>query len=99
MVSPSGRVPERAPDWFFVNTEACGGGNPDLGLFLEVSVFIGADGLGNKSGGPPRGSQAHQARPGGWARLLACDLLGTPLPYLFFPVFLIFSIKNHGESF
>ena len=41
MVSPSGRVPERAPDWFFVALEACGGGTPDLGLFLEVYGFIG----------------------------------------------------------
>ena len=36
MVFPSGRVPERAPDWFFMAIEACGGGTPDLGLFLEV---------------------------------------------------------------
>ena len=34
MVSPSGRVPEWAPDWFFVATEACDGGNSDLGFFL-----------------------------------------------------------------
>ena len=28
--SPSGRVPERAPERFLVATEACGGGTPDL---------------------------------------------------------------------
>ena len=28
-------------DWFSVATEACDGGTPDLGYFLEVSVFIG----------------------------------------------------------
>ena len=28
-------------DWFLVATEASGGGTPDLGYFLEVSVFIG----------------------------------------------------------
>ena len=38
-------------DWFSVATEACGGGTPDLGYFLEVSVFIGIFGVGNKSGG------------------------------------------------
>ena len=38
--SPSGRVLEQGPDWFLVSTEACGGGTPDLGYFLEVSVFI-----------------------------------------------------------
>ena len=65
MVSPSGRVPERAPDWFFVALEACGGGTPDLGLFLEVSVFIGIYDGGNKFWGATRESQARGARPRG----------------------------------
>ena len=39
--SPYGRVPEQGPDWFLVATKACGSGTPDLGYFLEVSVFIG----------------------------------------------------------
>jgi hypothetical protein len=50
MVSPSGRVLERAPDWFFVAIEACGGETPDLGFFLEVTVYIRVFGVGNKSG-------------------------------------------------
>ena len=41
MDPPSGRVPEQGPSWFLVAIEACGGGTPDLGYFLEVSVFIG----------------------------------------------------------
>ena len=49
--SPSGRVPERAPERFLVATEACGGGTPDLGYFLEVSVFIGFFGVCLTSGG------------------------------------------------
>ena len=56
MDSPSGRVPKRAPDWFLVAKEACGGETPDLGLFLEVSVFIRPDGIENKLGGPTRES-------------------------------------------
>ena len=36
--SPSGRVPEQGPDWFFVALEACGGGTPDL---LCSSMFLG----------------------------------------------------------
>ena len=40
MGSPSGRVPERAPERFLVAIEACGGGTPDLGFFLEVWVYI-----------------------------------------------------------
>ena len=54
MGSPFGRVPERTPERFLVATKACGGGTPDLGYFLEVSVFIGIFGVGNKSGGSPR---------------------------------------------
>ena len=38
-------------DWFSVATEASGGGTPDLGYFLEVSVFIGIFGVGLMSGG------------------------------------------------
>ena len=52
--SPSGRVPERAPDWFFVALEACGGGTPDLGFFSEISIFIRVFGVGPTSGRFPR---------------------------------------------
>ena len=51
--SPSGRVPEQGLDWFLVATQACGGRTPDLGYFLEVSVFIGIFEIGNKSGRCP----------------------------------------------
>ena len=66
MDSPSGRVPELAPARFLVATEACGGGIPDLGYFLEVSVFIGIFGIGFTAGGfpgCPRGrGRAHPPR-------------------------------------
>ena len=62
---PSGRVPEQGPDWFLVATEACGGGTPDLGYFLEVWVFIGEVGVENKSGGPTGSPRGTGARPGG----------------------------------
>ena len=35
-------------------TEACGGGTPDLGYVLGVSVYIRGFGAGNKSRGSPR---------------------------------------------
>ena len=74
MVSPSGMVPERAPDWSFMAIEACGGGTPDLGFFLEVWVYIGGVGVGNKSGGSsrrPRG-RGHAPHPrAGLGTLLA----------------------------
>ena len=38
-------------DWFSVATEACGGGTPNLGYVLGVSVYIRGFGVGNKSGG------------------------------------------------
>ena len=34
--------------------EACGGGTPDLGLFLGVSIFIGIFGVEDKLGGTTR---------------------------------------------
>ena len=46
-------MPEQGPDWLLVATEACGGGTPDLGYFLEVSVFIGIFGIGIMLGGSP----------------------------------------------
>ena len=61
--SPSGRVPKQGPDWFLVATEACGGGTPDLGYFLEVSVFIGIFGVGLTSGGSPSRPRDRTARP------------------------------------
>ena len=54
MDPPSGRVPEQDPDWFLVATEACGGGTPDLGFFLEVLDYIRGIGVRDKSRGFPR---------------------------------------------
>ena len=53
MDPPSGRVPEQGHDWFLVAIEACGGGTPDLGYFLEVSIFIEIFGIGLMAGGSP----------------------------------------------
>ena len=50
MDPPFGRVPKQGPDWFLVATEACGGGTPDLGYVLGVSIYIRGFGVGNKSG-------------------------------------------------
>ena len=47
----------------FVATEACGGGTPDLGLFLGVSIFIGVFGVENKSGGSMTRRQGRRAHP------------------------------------
>ena len=54
MDSSSGRVPEWAPEKFLVATEACSSRTPDLGFFVEVSVFIGIFGVGFMSGGVSR---------------------------------------------
>ena len=46
MIFPSGGVPERGLDSFFMATEACGSGTSDLGLplgFLEYWEFIGEE--------------------------------------------------------
>ena len=62
---PSGRVLDQGPNWFLVAIEACGGGTPDLGFFLEVSVFIGIFGVGLTSGGVSELSTRQGARPRG----------------------------------
>ena len=41
MGSPSDRVPERAPERFLVDTEACGGGTPDLSSSLMFLGYMG----------------------------------------------------------
>ena len=74
MDPPSGRVPEQGPNWFLVATEACGGGTPDLGFFLGVSVFIGIFGVGLMSGGSPG-----HPRDRGRAPSTLVDDSGTPL--------------------
>ena len=61
MDPPSGRVPERGPDWFFVALEACGGGTPDLSSVLEVLGYVGIYGCRENVGGAtgaPRGRGA-----------------------------------------
>ena len=65
MDPPSSRVPEQGPDWFSVATEACSGGTPDLGCFLEVSVVIGIFGVGLTSGGSPSHPRGRGAHPEG----------------------------------
>jgi hypothetical protein len=48
---------------FFMATEACGSGTPDLGLFLRVLVFIEIFGVGLTSRRLPRDPQARGACP------------------------------------
>ena len=48
--------------------EACGGKTPDLGSVSGVSVFIGEDGVKNKSGGTRGGHEIGGRAPAGWAR-------------------------------
>ena len=60
-----------------VATEACGGGTPNLGFFLEVWVYIRGARVGNKSGGP-RGSHEVGGAPRGVGR--------APLPPFFWPI-------------
>ena len=55
------------PDWFFVDTESCGGGAESLGLVLMVSIFIGFLALVSREGGP-RGEHVTLGRAGGLAR-------------------------------
>jgi hypothetical protein len=104
MVSPSGRVPERALDWFFVATEACGGGTPDLGLFLEFSLFIGGFGVGDKSRGSTRWRQGKGRALGGAPPTLvvASGLLSVIFSLQYFFLFsknILRKFSAHSENF
>ena len=77
MVSPSGRVPERALERFLVATEACSGGTPDLSLY---SMFLGYVDLYRRKksvGGASRGPREGRARLGG-GRPLSRGFLDDP---------------------
>ena len=67
MGSPSGRVPERAPERFLVATEACGGRTPDL---FFSPMFLGYMDLYRRKKsvrGATRGPQGWGARlPASW---------------------------------
>ena len=75
MGSPSGRVPERAPERFLVATEACGGGTPDLS-FLMVLGYLSLYRRKKSVGGFSRGPQDRgRAQWGGGHALLSRGLL------------------------
>ena len=74
--------------------EACGGGTPDLGYFLEVLVFIGIFGVGNKSGRCPSHPRDRAVRPGGRVRPHPRGRPETLLAQLFYSVVFFWSRKN-----
>ena len=80
-------------DWFSVATESSGGGTPDLGYVLGVSVYIRGFGVENKSGDSTRGPQGREARPGGGCPH-PCGGLGTPLVHLRYSVGFFWSKNN-----
>ena len=72
MDSPSGRVPEHGPDWFSVAIEACGGGTPDLFIYIYIHIYIGER---SRSGGCSRGPGDRGAPRRGGRTLLSPGLL------------------------
>ena len=82
MVSPSGRVPKQDPDWFFMATEACVGGTPDLFcspiVLGYMDIYIGE----RSTSGEPRGAHEGGGR--------------TPLPRAFLVAFLTWTPSLPG---
>ena len=54
------------PRWFLVDTEACGGGTPDLGYVMEVWGYIRGVGVENKARESTRGPQGQGHPPPYW---------------------------------
>ena len=79
MGSPSGRVPERAPERFFVAIEACGGGTPDLSSSLMVLGYKGIYRRKKSVGGATRGPRDRGRAQGGGRTLLSPGLLEASL--------------------
>ena len=97
MYPPSGRVPEQGLDWFLVAIEACGGGTPNLGYFLEVSVFIGIFAIGLTSGGSPSRPRDRGRAQGVGRALHPRGWLWTLLAQLIYSGGFFWSIKNHQK--
>jgi hypothetical protein len=55
MILPSGRLSKKGPDWFLVDTEACGGGTLDLSPVLLKMEYLRIYRAEREVGGLPRG--------------------------------------------
>src|SRR3990170_8517008 len=99
MISPSSRVPEQGLDWFFMATEACGGGTSDLSTPLGFLEYLGIYRVKRRCGRPPRWAQPTRARVGPQARPGGlCPPRGTPL-VLLWPIMCLLAQKNSPKSF
>ena len=99
MIPPSGRLPEKGPDWFLVDTEAFGDRTSDLGLHTGVSEYLAIYRTkrrwrGVPSGPPPTGAcQAPLARPSGWCPPWAAS------PVLLRSILCLLAQKSSTKSF
>ena len=111
--SPSGKVPEQGPNWFLVDTEACGGGTPDLFCSLKVLGYMGIYRRKKYVRGATRGPRGWRARPLPRAFLVDpltctpslpdCFLSKNNSPKGFIPfglrlIFLFFKTLKQGEK-
>ena len=65
MGSPSGRVPEWAPERFLVATKDCSSGTPDLSSVLEVLGYMGIYGCREYVDGATGAPRRRRVRPRG----------------------------------
>ena len=90
-------MPEQGPDWFLVATEACGGGTPDLGYVLGVSVYIRGFGIENKSRGYRAVHEVGRRAQGGGRAPYPRGQLGTLLAQLFYSMAFFWSKNEFRE--
>ena len=96
--SPSGRVLEKAPRWDLTGKEGYGGGKVFWWTILVLWEYLGIYRVGIRVRGPPRVPQALRASPPGRGPE-ACGLLGDLLAPSPSPLGVLWSKKNHRESF
>ena len=94
--SPSSRLPEKAPRWDLMGTEASGGGKVFSWLLLVLGEYLGIYRPKNRVRRPAVGPQA--SPPLGRAPV-ACDHTARRLPSSPSLVRFVWSKKNHAEDF
>ena len=99
MIPPSGRLPKKGPDWFLVDTEACGGETSHLGLPPVVWEYLAIYRMKRQWNGAMRGVLPPWLRQGPGARPCGCCLPRASSPVVSWPTRFLLVQKKSTKSF